>query len=467
TKMSAEGLQDKVTCSICLKLFQDPVSIHCGHSFCQGCIIQHWEGRRTNFSCPQCRETAPFPSLRPNRELASIVPVAKCLSLPSKRGMGKGEDLCQEHQEALNLFCEDEQKFICWECNMSKLHCDHSVWLVEDITQEYKEKIQTRVQALKEEQKELRGFIKAEDKSVQRHTVAEKRKIVASFMQMRKILDEKEELLLSQLENLHVEIQKSHKETLSKLSRELSSTSTLISEMEKKCQQPGCELLKDIQTTLSRCERKTSSKSPEISPDLERRFTDFTAKTASINIKVEVIEEKRDFLPPTEVTLDPKTAHANLHLSEDCKEVWWEDTRQVLPRNAERFNVRPCVLGSRGFTSGRHCWDVQLCKQGEWAIGVAKGSMQRKGLDCLQAEGWIWALWQRGGHCKPRTSYSSAFLELHNVPEKIRIYLNYKNGKVVFFDAVSKETIFAFWSASFNREKVYPWFLVGKGTHLK
>ncbi|KFM07190.1 Tripartite motif-containing protein 7, partial [Aptenodytes forsteri] len=38
-----ESLQDKASCSICLELFQGPVSIHCGHSFCQACITENWE----------------------------------------------------------------------------------------------------------------------------------------------------------------------------------------------------------------------------------------------------------------------------------------------------------------------------------------------------------------------------------------------------------------------------------------
>uniref|UniRef100_A0A8C3K9T2 RING-type domain-containing protein n=1 Tax=Calidris pygmaea TaxID=425635 RepID=A0A8C3K9T2_9CHAR len=74
-----EILQDEVRCSICLGIFQDPVSIHCGHSFCWSCITETWEGLTTNFSCPQCRETGDQKSLRPNRELAEVIEAAKRL----------------------------------------------------------------------------------------------------------------------------------------------------------------------------------------------------------------------------------------------------------------------------------------------------------------------------------------------------------------------------------------------------
>ncbi|XP_058515653.1 E3 ubiquitin-protein ligase TRIM41-like [Ochotona princeps] len=33
---------EEAVCSICLNYFKDPVTIHCGHNFCRGCITQVW-----------------------------------------------------------------------------------------------------------------------------------------------------------------------------------------------------------------------------------------------------------------------------------------------------------------------------------------------------------------------------------------------------------------------------------------
>lgn len=35
-------LPEEAVCSICLDYFKDPVTIHCGHNFCRGCITQVW-----------------------------------------------------------------------------------------------------------------------------------------------------------------------------------------------------------------------------------------------------------------------------------------------------------------------------------------------------------------------------------------------------------------------------------------
>uniref|UniRef100_A0A3B4FA89 RING-type domain-containing protein n=1 Tax=Pundamilia nyererei TaxID=303518 RepID=A0A3B4FA89_9CICH len=33
----------QVHCSICLDVFTNPVSIPCGHNFCQSCILGYWK----------------------------------------------------------------------------------------------------------------------------------------------------------------------------------------------------------------------------------------------------------------------------------------------------------------------------------------------------------------------------------------------------------------------------------------
>ncbi|NXL82088.1 TRI25 ligase, partial [Leptocoma aspasia] len=68
------GLEEELTCSICLCLFSSPVTVPCGHNFCASCLELSWAGLSGDFSCPQCRATfAGRPQLRKNTVLCRVV----------------------------------------------------------------------------------------------------------------------------------------------------------------------------------------------------------------------------------------------------------------------------------------------------------------------------------------------------------------------------------------------------------
>uniref|UniRef100_A0A452IB91 RING-type E3 ubiquitin transferase n=1 Tax=Gopherus agassizii TaxID=38772 RepID=A0A452IB91_9SAUR len=132
-----ESLQKEATCPVCLEYFTEPVSLECGHNFCRACIRQCWEGSDTDMSCPQCSETVQQRNLRPNRQLANMVEIAKRLSLQAAKGTG-GDGVCREHQETLKLFCEEDQSPICVICRESRAHRAHTVVPIQEAAQEYK-----------------------------------------------------------------------------------------------------------------------------------------------------------------------------------------------------------------------------------------------------------------------------------------------------------------------------------------
>uniref|UniRef100_A0A8C8RBS5 RING-type E3 ubiquitin transferase n=1 Tax=Pelusios castaneus TaxID=367368 RepID=A0A8C8RBS5_9SAUR len=68
------GLEEELTCSICLCLFESPVTTPCGHNFCGPCLDITWSGLQLGFSCPQCRASFPRrPELQKNTVLCRVV----------------------------------------------------------------------------------------------------------------------------------------------------------------------------------------------------------------------------------------------------------------------------------------------------------------------------------------------------------------------------------------------------------
>ncbi|XP_047435398.1 E3 ubiquitin-protein ligase TRIM39-like isoform X2 [Mugil cephalus] len=68
--------EDQFSCSICLDVFNNPVSTPCGHSFCQSCISSYWDGKgggAKSYQCPLCKESfRKRPELHINRTLKEI-----------------------------------------------------------------------------------------------------------------------------------------------------------------------------------------------------------------------------------------------------------------------------------------------------------------------------------------------------------------------------------------------------------
>ncbi|NXM65221.1 BT1A1 protein, partial [Serilophus lunatus] len=167
------------------------------------------------------------------------------------------------------------------------------------------------------------------------------------------------------------------------------------------------------------------------------------------------------------VILDPDTAHCDLVLSEDGKSVKRGDTRQDIPDILQRFNPWRCVLGREGFTSGRYYWEVEVVDAGGWTVGICREDVKRKGDIEFKPEEGIWSVGLWAGHFQALTSPDRLLLPDIQIPKRIRVSLDYKEGRVAFFSVDEQIPIFTFPLASFDGKKVHPWFWLGPGTWLK
>ncbi|KAM9120048.1 zinc finger protein RFP-like isoform 2-T2 [Pangshura tecta] len=438
----AKIFEDEASCPICLEYFNDPVTLDCGHNFCRACITQYWEGSDTDVFCPCCMEIFPQGNFRANRQLGTLIDLInrqlKDEQQPAKLG---GDRLCGKHQEALKLFCEEDQTPICVMCDRSREHRAHTVVPIHEAAQEYKRQIEI--------DRETTGY---------------------QFEKLHTFLREQERLLLAWLDKLEKEVTARKDENICRLTEEVSRLSALIGQMEEKCEQPASEFMQDVRSTLSRCEIGTFQAPAPASPESKWRLWLFSQnfvflQDALRKLKVNLLPEPK--LDRAEVTLDPDTANPWLAVAADGKSVHWGVARQDLPDHPKRFDPAPCVLASESFASGRHSWEVEVGEGAVWAVGVALESVKRKGANTFTPEHRVWAVrkyWeQHWALTCPETP-----LYLHRVPRRIRIYVDYERGLVAFYDAGNEAPIFTFPPAPFVGEKICPFFeLMSTGSQIK
>ncbi|XP_067321497.1 zinc finger protein RFP-like [Anolis sagrei] len=462
-------LSEELACPICLEYFKEPVTISCGHNFCQSCLDQCWEEK--DASCPQCREKVQEEDTKPNRPLANLVEIAKKLGLQKAEEKGR---ICQRHQEPLKLFCEDHKALMCVVCDRSKEHQNHKVIPLDEASKEYKDQIRNLLESLEKEREKILAYKANTEKEIDyvlKITQIQKEKAVAAFRHMCQFLEKQERNLLAKMEEVEKEIWAKREEHLVRISKELSSLSSLMQEMEEKHQQPASELLQDIRSFLQGYQKREKFETPVVFPPaLKWKFWDLR----DINLFLEgVMKQCRDSLESgiqqqkAHVTLDPDTAHPQLILSEDCRRVTFGKKKQNLPDNPERFSDDPYVLGQEGFTGGRHFWEVLVGSEEGWTVGVARKSVERKDLDHSGPEAGIWEVgkWGREYHFSSNNNEYPCLI-LNEEPKRIRVTLNYEGRQVTFYDADSAAMIFECPPASFSGETLLPLFYVKRKAQL-
>uniref|UniRef100_A0A3B4XIN2 Zinc-binding protein A33-like n=1 Tax=Seriola lalandi dorsalis TaxID=1841481 RepID=A0A3B4XIN2_SERLL len=158
-----------------------------------------------------------------------------------------------------------------------------------------------------------------------------------------------------------------------------------------------------------------------------------------------------------DVTLDPDTASPNLILSDDGKQVHDSDVRKNLPDNPERFSAAPCVLGKQSFSSGRFYFEVQVKGKTDWILGVARESINRKGVISVRPQHGYWTICLRNRNEYKALAGPPVRLSLKSQPEKVGVFVDYQEGLVSFYDVAAAALIYSFTGCSFT-EKLYPYF---------
>ncbi|XP_072108235.1 zinc-binding protein A33-like isoform X2 [Mobula birostris] len=169
-----------------------------------------------------------------------------------------------------------------------------------------------------------------------------------------------------------------------------------------------------------------------------------------------LLRETLDAINRVSVTLDVESAHPRLEVSEDRKSVRMTWTRRDLPDADKRFTKRFSVLGSEGFTTGRHYWEVEVAGIRDWRLGVAAESVERKGEVEISPETGFWVIRRVDDEISVASSPESR-LPAGPIPGRVGVYLSYESGTVSFYNVETKSHLHTFTGNNFTGE-LYPLF---------
>ncbi|XP_015216917.1 E3 ubiquitin-protein ligase TRIM69 [Lepisosteus oculatus] len=453
-------LSRDLSCTICLDLFKQPVSLPCDHTFCQACISAYWEDSPARASCPQCRAVFPERSYRPNRLAANIVEAYSQetgqagRAPPSPAGP---QPLCWRHQEELKMFCEEDQELVCLVCGLSQEHRSHTLVCIGEAVRRQRAVLEGCLAALRQEVQaalQCEQETEAEVKKLKEQTTDMKGRIEAQFGELHQFLDQEERMLQVQLktEERRALIQLDERKAV--LSLEVSRLQRALGDVEERLRQQDAHvLLTNVKHLLNRPQVKFEKPEPVRVGVSEGRFAGplqyrvWKSMTAVIHPA------------PAPITLDPDTANPWLSLSPSRSCVKYENHYNSLPDNPERFNPALSLLGSQGFTYGTHYWEVEVDSITVWTVGVACESVARKGvIKALPANGF-WTLSLSYGIQYMAGTAPPTILSLEVKPSKIGVFLDCKRGLVSFYNADDMSHVYTF-KDNFT-EKLFPYFNLG------
>uniref|UniRef100_A0A8C0T397 Uncharacterized protein n=1 Tax=Canis lupus familiaris TaxID=9615 RepID=A0A8C0T397_CANLF len=155
-------------------------------------------------------------------------------------------------------------------------------------------------------------------------------------------------------------------------------------------------------------------------------------------------------LSAVNVTLDAATAHPSLLLSEDRRQVTWQEEHQDLPSSTQRFHSYPCVLGQLHISSGRAHWEVKVEGALSWDLGICIDNVTRKGSITVSPQNGFWAIRLYKGEYWALTSPETC-LTIREKPLSVGIFLDYDAGDVSYYNMTDGSHIFSFTQITFSR----------------
>ncbi|KAI4800284.1 hypothetical protein KUCAC02_013371 [Chaenocephalus aceratus] len=371
--------------------------------------------------------------------------------------------MCVKHDKLLELFCKTDQVCVCMLCMVSD-HKTHDVVPLKEGYEGKKAELGKTEAEIQQMIQKRRLKIQEMNRSVELSKEGADREIadgVQVFTALKESVERSQAELIDTIKEKQRETEEQAEGFIKELEQEVSELKKRSSEVEQLSRSGDqLHLLQSITSLNAAPPTKNWTevrvRPPSYEGTVRRAVTQLEETLSKQKKKLLEVELKRVQQDEVEVTLDPDTAHPELILSADRKQVKHVDVMKNLPDNPERFDTCPRVLAKQSFSSGRCYYEVQVKGKTGWALGVARESINRKGNITMTPQKGYWIIWLI------RNEYTasagpSVRLSLKSQPQKVGVFVDYEEGLVSFYDVDAAALIYSFTGCCFT-EKLYPHF---------
>ncbi|KAM4698816.1 E3 ubiquitin/ISG15 ligase TRIM25-like [Rhinophrynus dorsalis] len=494
--MASADLREELNCSICLSVYTDPVTLRCGHNFCQVCIgtLLDTQDESGFYTCPECRKRFDErPALQKNVTLCNIVerfhstesvkgneeetgiycsycdssvPAVKtCLMCETSlcdTHITKHDELaehilvdptgsvesrkCPVHKKLLEYYCTQDSVCICVSCCLVGEHRGHQLEKLNKASEKKKEKLRTvfvKLTSEREETDKKLESLQEHKRRAQEKSACVTERVTGLIRNIRERLDALEERILSEISRWEEQVSLQVSGLIQQLELKKDELSRKIRHIEELCNKTdpftilqGQELRKvglfEAVEGKGENPEKDDIKVPTV-VGLDEVMISVILQRAISDFAGDVKEKFRLRDVTLQISVDEDTAGDYVYVSSDLKRVSWSTRDQRREASSGRF-VSCQALSGWTFCWGEHYWEVETSPSGCWKVGIARECIERTGSEAHIGENEVsWCLCRKNEQYYAIHNSCSIAIPSEDPIQRIGIFFD-KGSRLSFYE---------------------------------
>ncbi|XP_059114932.1 tripartite motif-containing protein 43-like [Peromyscus eremicus] len=445
----SQAFQEELTCFICLNCLTDPVTISCGHSFCQACLHLSWEDIQLPVHCPMCREPSEEKDFRTNSVLKKLVSIARQASL--MKYLSSEEHKCVTHKETKKIFCVENRIYLCQHCSDSHEHRGHQHGPIEVAAEGQMERLLQQMASLWEKIQENKGNIEAENRMTTLWTdslTLREQMVRAEYRRLCPVRGQEEKQHIECMQNEGQRVLEKLRRREAMMVQKSQQLREMYEELMAMSQEPHELLLQGLDDMFRRSESMQQQLSMPQTLDLELSSLPISGLTERYShFQVNIVFEFTSICPN------------NVKLFNIMKRCSFRPQGENTPLDSA--GTYSASWKAECFISGKYYWELDLNNSSDWAVGVCKDSWLSNRNQLIESEGaFLLVCVKEGDHYSLLTTCPVFQHYIERPLGQIGVFLDCEEGCLSFLNVAKSSLIYKYPSGTFNTS-VRPFFSTG------